>query len=88
VKKILVCTQLRTVGNSCAARHNGLLPQLLRDAFASEKLACEVDEIKCFLRCNHGPNIKSHPDGKFWNHVDENIIPEIVHHVKNSQTND
>jgi NADH:ubiquinone oxidoreductase subunit E len=75
MKKILVCTQLRSAGSNCAAKHSGLLPDMLRDAFG---------EIKCFSRCNEGPNVKLHPDGKFWSHVDANTIPEIIQFIKNS----
>ena len=84
MKKILVCTQFRSVGNSCAARHLGLLPGLIREALTAENIPCEVDEIKCFLRCDHGPNVKLHPDGKFWNHVEAESIPEIMEFIKNS----
>lgn len=84
MKKILVCTQFRSAGSNCAAKHLGLLPDMLRDAFASANVSCEVGEIKCFSRCNEGPNVKLHPDGKFWSHVDADSIPEIIQFIKNS----
>lgn len=85
-KKIYVCTQLRYTPNSqCCGKNGGPdLILILGEYIKSHSLEIEVIQSNCMLMCSKGPNIKLLPEGKVWNQVTTNSIPEIISYLKNN----
>lgn len=85
-RKIQVCTQIRYAPNPHCCGHGGgadLIP-VLAEQIKTHALDVEVEQTSCMLMCAKGPNARLVPDGKVWNQVSENTIPEIINFLINT----
>lgn len=67
MKKLLICTNLRTnpSQSSCAARGSHALASELNQAIKKENLAIEVEHTSCLGFCEIGINLRLSPNGDF-----------------------
>lgn len=87
MKRIIqVCTQIRHSPNPLCCGHGGGvdLIQTLTEEIKIHSLNVDVAQSNCMLMCVKGPNIKLIPDGKVWNQVSSNTVPEIIHYLINT----
>jgi (2Fe-2S) ferredoxin len=75
---IFVCTNVRYGEGhaSCGARGGERLLQQLRTATEGHDI--DVEACCCFGHCEEGAVVKVAPFGKFYHHVTEHDIPELV----------
>lgn len=80
MKKILVCTNYRVNPNfpSCHARESKALVAHLSLQLVQQKINLIAEESQCLGYCAVGPNVRLIPNGRFFHHVTENSLAEIV----------
>ena len=80
---LLVCINSRPGSDkpSCAGRGSEQLAEALEQALVERGLAVSVGRIKCFGRCNEGPNVRLAPGGRFWRGVCLEDVSAIIDHV-------
>jgi len=78
-RKLLVCTMHRSgPAASCGGKGGAGLAQLLAEQLQQCGLDVAVEEIKCLVKCQDGPNLRLMPDGVSWSHVAADEVTAIV----------
>ncbi len=82
--KILVCINSRPASDkaSCAGRGSEVIAEALQNQLTEQGIPVTVGRIKCFGRCDEGPNVRLAPGGRFWRGVELGEVKAIVEHVK------
>ncbi len=92
MKKLLVCTNLRTNPNqpSCAARGSLAMANALNQVIKKQNLAIEVEHTACLGYCEIGINLRLSPNGDFIHHAinSEQCKTSILSAVKKFSTQD
>ncbi|WP_374338490.1 hypothetical protein [Leeia sp.] len=75
---LIVCTKHRFLGQqpSCGGRGSKALLDALKPLAAAADI--EVIPFPCLGECEHGPNIKLAPGGRFFHQVTMAQLPDIV----------
>ena len=63
---------------SCGARESGLLADQLEQEIAAKNLPINVIRQRCLGMCEHGPNLKLAPGGKFYNQVGYSDLVSLI----------
>lgn len=88
-RKLLVCTMHRSgPGASCGEKGGAELARLLAEAVRQRGVGVEVEEVKCLVKCQDGPNLRLLPDGASWSRVDVGDIDAIVSAIKQTHGTD
>lgn len=78
--RILVCTHRRLTDQapSCGEKGAEKLLEALRQRIKEEGLPLEVKPIECLGRCQHGPNLRLAPNGRFYTNVTSSQLAHIL----------
>ena len=79
-KYIFVCENEREEGKCCSP-DGSKLRELLKKTIKEKGLAgrIRVSRAGCLDVCAEGPNVLLMPDNRWFSHVEEKDIPEIIH---------
>jgi len=86
MKTIIVCVNHRANPNqpSCGARGGLEIADLLEAEIAGSGLNVRMERFKCLGFCEHGPNLKIAPDGRFIYGAKPEDIPLLVQEIANA----
>ena len=78
-RKLQVCIHHRSGPSaSCGGRQGAVLLEQFRQALLEAGSEIGVEPVRCFVRCEHGPNVRLVPDGTYWSRVTPEQVEEII----------
>lgn len=83
-KSLIICINKRAnpMQPSCGARGSIDIANKLEQAISVQKLPITLVRQKCLGMCESGPNLKLAPSGKFYNHVTDECLANLLVEVE------
>ena len=78
---LTVCLHTRYSSVSCGSGGGEAIATALEKELEARGSDLKVNRLYCFGMCDHGPNVRLTPGGRFFHHVDPNNLDEILTEV-------
>lgn len=77
---VVLCIKNRFKLNSrsCAGSGSEAMADELERLLAETGLGIEVKRVKCLGQCEHGPNLRIAPGGRFYHQLSMEDLPEVI----------
>ena len=77
---VVICIKNRFKLNStsCAGSGSEAMADELERLLAGSGLDIEVKRVKCLGQCEHGPNLRIAPGGRFYHQLSMDDLPEVI----------
>ena len=80
MKKIIICVNYRSNPGqpSCAARGSEEIARHIEAEVAKRRLPISVERFYCLGHCDHGPNLRLAPGGRFFHYLSMENLAEVL----------
>ena len=87
---VVICIKNRFKLNStsCAGSGSEAMADELERLLAESGLKIEVKRVKCLGLCEHGPNLRIAPGGRFYHHLSMDDLPDVITELQRLSQND
>lgn len=87
---IVICINRRfgTATPSCAGRGSEAMANELERLLTESGLEIEVKRVKCLGQCEHGPNLRIAPGGRFYHHLSVDDLAKVITELQRLSQND